>query len=124
MYGPATTLALLANMNENVCIAILGSVGTFYTTIGGIRGVIWNDLIQAFVMFTSLAIITAKGVYDVGGLTRLYEISDRGGRFDEFISFNLDPFIRQSTPTLVFGMIIYTIGPYCFDQQILQRFQV
>lgn len=61
MYGPATTLALLANFDQKICIALIGVIGTFYTTIGGIRGVIWNDFFQSLIMFASLIIVIVKG---------------------------------------------------------------
>ena len=84
MYGPATSLALLANLNEKTCIALLGFIGTLYTAIGGIRGVIWNDLFQGLVMFISLLIIIFKGVYDAGGLSNLFETNSKGGRLNLF----------------------------------------
>jgi Na+/proline symporter len=61
MYGPATSLALLVNFDEKICIAMIGVIATFYTTIGGIRGVIWNDLFQALIMFATLILIVTKG---------------------------------------------------------------
>lgn len=124
MYGPASSLALLGNIDERVCIALIGSIGTLYTTIGGIRGVIWNDLFQAIVMFGSLIIIITKGVYDANGVSNVFEINERGGRFDKIFNFDPDPFLRQSTWSLVIGQAIYMLAPYCFDQQMIQRFQV
>ena len=62
MYGPATCLALLANFDQKICIGLIGVIGTFYTTIGGIRGVIWNDFFQSFIMFASLIIVIIKGI--------------------------------------------------------------
>lgn len=123
MYGPATSLALLANLNDKLCVGFLGVIGTFYTTIGGLRGVIWNDLFQALVMVTSLTVIITKGVYDVGGLSNLWEINRLGGRLN-FFNFDPDPLIRQSFWTLVFGQIIYMSMSFAFDQQMIQRFQV
>lgn len=35
IYGPATTLNLLASISPNVAITIVGVIGTFYTSIGG-----------------------------------------------------------------------------------------
>ena len=122
MYGPATSLALLANLNEKSCIALLGFIGTLYTAIGGIRGVIWNDLFQGLVMFISLLIIILKGVYDAGGLWNLFETNSRGGRLNLF-NFNPDPFIRQSFWSITIGQLFYMCRPYCFDQQMIQRFQ-
>lgn len=42
MYGPATSLSYLTNLDEKIAIAFIGVIGTFYTTIGGLRAVIWT----------------------------------------------------------------------------------
>lgn len=115
---------MLSDLDEKVFIGLLGVVGTLYTTIGGIRGVIWNDLFQCFLMFTSLVIIIFKGVYEVGGLSRLIEINNAGGRIHTMFNFDPNPFVRQSILSLFLGQFIFSLGPYCFDQQMIQRFKV
>ena len=47
IYGPATTLNTFTKLSNEFSIGLVGFVGTFYTTIGGIKGVIWTDLFQA-----------------------------------------------------------------------------
>ena len=122
MYGPATTLSFLTDLDEEVAIALIGFIGTFYTTIGGLRAVIWTDLFQALVMFTSLFFIIIKGVIDVDGFGNLWRINSDGGRLN-FFDFNPDPFVRQSFWSLFLGMIVYFSQSYCFDQQMIQRFK-
>ena len=87
MYGPATTLSYLTDLDEKLAIALIGFIGTFYTTIGGLRAVIWTDLFQALVMFTSLFFITIKGLIDVDGFENLWRINSNGGRLN-FFDFN------------------------------------
>jgi Na+/proline symporter len=87
MYGPATTLSYLTNLDQKIAIAMIGVIGTFYTTIGGLRAVIWTDLFQALVMFTSLFFIIIKGLIDVGGFENLWKINEAGGRLN-FFDFN------------------------------------
>ena len=49
MYGPATSLSYLTNLDEKIAISFIGVIGTFYTTIGGLRAVIWTgDLNKNF----------------------------------------------------------------------------
>lgn len=122
MYGPATALAYFANLNEKICIGLLGCIGTFYTAIGGIRGVIWNDLFQAAIMFVSAIIILPKGVQDAGGLSEVWRISENGQRLN-FFEFNFDPFIRQSTWSILLGQFTYMTMMFSFDQQMIQRFR-
>lgn len=123
MYGPATSLSMLASLNEKLCIGFLGFIGTLYTSIGGIRGVIWNDLFQALVMLLSVSFLIAKGIYDLGGFSQVWNINQTGGRLN-FLNFDPDPFIRQSFWSLTIGQIVYMSMLYSFDQQTIQRFQV
>ena len=121
IYGPATSLYLLASINANTAITIIGVIGTFYTTIGGIRAVIWTDVFQICTMFLGLVIIFVKGTYDVGGISELFRINAEGGRLNFFI-FDPNPFLRQSFWSLFIGMFVYFLTFYCIDQQMVQRF--
>jgi Na+/proline symporter len=102
ILGPSTALSLLVNMNQNISIAIICVIGTFYTCIGGIKAVIWTDLFQLCVMFASLVFIIGKGVYDLGGVGNLISINQQDGRLN-LIDFDPDPFKRQSFWSLFFG---------------------
>ena len=77
--GPSTALSLLMGLDQNYSIALIIAIGTFYTCIGGIKAVIWTDLFQAIIMFTSVAIIVIKGtVFDVDGFSNLWSLNDKG----------------------------------------------
>ncbi|KAH8030737.1 hypothetical protein HPB51_011537 [Rhipicephalus microplus] len=47
----------------------IGLAGTIYTALGGLRGVVWADCIQAFVMFFSPIVIIIKVLYDANTVT-------------------------------------------------------
>lgn len=72
-------------------------------------------------MFFGIIAIIAKGIYDVGGISELWQISYDGGRLN-FFDFNPNPLVRQSFWSLVFGHFIAWLMPYCMDQQMVQRF--
>ena len=73
-------------------------------------------------MFSSLFFIIIKGIIDAGGFENIYIRNLEGKRFNLF-DFNPNPFIRQSFWSLFFGMVINNLATYCFDQQMIQRFQ-
>jgi len=66
--------------------------------------------------------VVIKGIVDVGGFENLWKINSDGGRLKLF-DFNPDPFIRQSFWSLFIGMNVNNLIFYCFDQQMMQRFQ-
>ena len=120
IYAPSTSLYLLASINSTVAIVIIGSVGTLYTTLGGIRAVIWTDVFQIICMFSGLILISCKGIFDIG-IKELIQINSEGGRLNFFV-FDSNPFIRQSFWSLSIGMFVYFLTFYCLDQQMVQRF--
>ena len=121
IYGPATTLSALTKMSIPASILLIGAISTFYTTIGGIKAVIWTDVFQMIMMFTGLIAVISRGIQDIGGLNELWKINSQGGRLN-FFDFDPNPFIRQSFWPLFFGMIVHFSMSYCLDQQMVQRF--
>jgi len=53
------------------------------------KGVIWTDVFQTFVILVGLIVVIAIGSNEVGGISEVYEISKRGGRLDilEYVLF-------------------------------------
>lgn len=46
VYAPALALSTVTGMNLTLSVLSIGIVCTFYTTIGGIKAVIWTDVFQ------------------------------------------------------------------------------
>ncbi|NXL54600.1 SC5A5 protein, partial [Podilymbus podiceps] len=57
-----------------------GVICTFYTTIGGMKAVIWTDVFQVFVMLSGFIAIIIRGVLLVGGPARVLAIAANGSR--------------------------------------------
>lgn len=55
---------------------------TFYTTVGGIKGVVWTDVVQSVVMYGSLVVIMIKGTMDLGGFGVVWQRNLDGGRIN------------------------------------------
>jgi solute carrier family 5 (sodium-coupled monocarboxylate transporter), member 8/12 len=72
-------------------------------------------------MFSGVLIICARGIYDAEGLINLLNANKAGGRLNLF-DLNPDPFIRQSVWSIFFGMLLYTLTYYSFDQSVILRF--
>lgn len=52
----------------------------FYTTVGGLRAVVWTDTLQFLVMAGSVIAICIIGTIQIGGFSDVWNIADRGGR--------------------------------------------
>ncbi|XP_063399336.1 sodium-coupled monocarboxylate transporter 1-like [Mytilus trossulus] len=121
LYGPSTALSAVTTFPEWAVILVVGGVCTFYTTIGGLKAVIWTDVFQTLVMLAGMLAVIIKGAIEVGGGYELWNIADRGKRI-EFFRFDLDPHVRHTFWALTIGIYFVWLAPYTVDQQMVQRF--
>lgn len=83
IFHPSIWLLLLVtNLNVHVITPIVCGVCIFYTTLGGLRAVVWTDVIQFGVMVGSLVAVVAVGIWHGGGFTTILEKSNRGGQLN------------------------------------------
>ena len=127
---PNQTQTLLIYVGACVVIVIVTAI---YTTLGGIKAVIWTDLIQACIMMGS-ALVALGLLYSAipGGWD---EIVRRTGGFhlNDFITTGLDPAkhgwqkivgmfaIEYTIFAGLFGSTFITMGTHGTDQDMVQR---
>ena len=109
--------------------AIITVIATgFYTVLGGLKAVIYTDMVQAFILILGTATISVFGLYQLGGwdemintisLAAQTEGNPPVGRF-----FNLwRPMEDTEYPWtgMLFGAPILGVWYWCTDQYIVQR---
>ena len=64
--------------------AVIFAVCIVYTTIGGIKAVMWTDTFQGLVMFGSFIAVIAKGNADAGGSSVIFDRNYQSGRIELF----------------------------------------
>jgi SSS family transporter len=112
-------------------IALIGGVGTFYTAFGGIRTVIWIDVIQFFIVVgaacLSIAILFHKIPLSAGQIFKILAEPGTGpaGHSKLFVS---DARLDFSNPytlwSAIFGATFLNVAAYGVDQDLAQRFLV
>ncbi|NXW10891.1 SC5A5 protein, partial [Fregetta grallaria] len=80
IYAPALILNQVTSLDIWVSLLSTGVICTFYTTIGGMKAVIWTDVFQVFVMLSGFIAIIIRGVLLVGGPARVLGIAANGSR--------------------------------------------
>lgn len=50
--------------------------------MGGIKGVVWTDVVQSVIMYGSLVVIMIKGTMDLGGFGVVWQRNLDGGRIN------------------------------------------
>ncbi len=88
-----------------------------YTVLGGLRAVLYTDMIQMFVLIAGSITLTITGLYAVGGWEALHETV--GGSFFDMWKPMSDPDFPWTG--ILFGVPILGVWYWCTDQFIVQR---
>lgn len=82
IYVPALAFNQSTGIDIHIVTPVVMGVCVFYTCLGGIRAVIWTDVIQIVIMFGVMILIMIKGTADVGGLGFLLQKNWESGRIE------------------------------------------
>lgn len=121
VYAPALALSLVTGMSVVSSILTVILVCIFYTTIGGMKAVIWTDVVQSFLMFTGLLAIIVAALKEVGGFHEMSRLVEEGDRGVSFI-FEADITIRYSVYASICGGFFNTLALHSTGQHIIQRY--
>lgn len=75
-------LISVTGINVHLITPIVCIVCIFYTSVGGLKAVVWTDVIQLILMFGAICIVAIKGTYDVGGLDVVWDRAVKRGRIE------------------------------------------
>ncbi|KAF5294916.1 hypothetical protein FQR65_LT10628 [Abscondita terminalis] len=120
VFVPCLAFAQVTNFSLHAIIIIVCTVCIFYTTIGGLRAVVWVDTLQTFTMYISFFVVFGKGLIMNGGFTNMWVTSFKGDRVDIF-NFNPDVTDRESFWTIVIGYIGLFLVTFAANQATTQR---
>ncbi|XP_061189213.1 uncharacterized protein LOC133197269 [Saccostrea echinata] len=121
LYAPALALNQVTGLSLWGSIVSVGVVVTFYTSLGGLRAVVWTDTFQTFVVVGGLIGIIIMGSNKLGGIGEVWRISQEGERI-EFFDFDFSPFKRCTFWGLIVGSFIGQLTIYGSSQTMLQRY--
>lgn len=77
-------LILATGINLHLITPIICAVCIFYTTIGGLKAVVWTDTLQFSVTLGAVATVLFLGVKATGGFENVWKKAIEGGRLDVF----------------------------------------
>ena len=116
LYSGGLTLHTIFGVNLTTSVWIIGIVAAFYTTYGGLRAVVWADLIQGSALIIGGTITMVLGFIAVGGV-------------DNFLQANADRLhmilpsdhIEIPWTALIIGIWIPNFYYWGLNQYIMQR---
>ena len=110
-----------------VVILTVGTVATIYTMLGGLRAVIWTDVVQ-------VVLLVGGGLFTIGfvAATTNSFIPDWYTAATQHLStsenphtlplFSLDPFVRATVVTVALNMCIWHVCTHVGNQMTVQRY--
>ncbi|KAH8247182.1 hypothetical protein KR032_012464, partial [Drosophila birchii] len=121
IYVPALAFNQVTGINVHVITPIVCLVCIFYTTVGGLKAVVWTDVIQTVIMVGAIFFVIIKGTMDVGGLGVVIQRNFDSGRL-EWPEFTLDPKVRMSMMAMLVGNLAHNAYNLGCNQIITQRY--
>merc|ERR1719317_100511 len=121
VYTPALAVEQITGFPLDAACAVIFFVCILYTTIGGIKAVMWTDTFQALVMFGSFLAIIIKGNADACGSSKVFDENYKTGRIELF-NFSTDITTRHSVWTMLIGGYFTWVSVYGINQTQVQRY--
>ncbi len=121
LYAPSIVLATILGVELWVAILLSSVVATIYTWYGGIRAVIWTDVMQ-FVVFAGAGIVVIVIVANaVGGFESLYSMAHAAGK-TTWLDLRWDPSDARTLASAGLAYAVLEIAVRGCDQQFVQRY--
>ncbi|XP_021935156.1 sodium-coupled monocarboxylate transporter 1-like isoform X2 [Zootermopsis nevadensis] len=122
LYAPALALQQVTGLDTNTVVTMMYIVVILYTTVGGIKAVIWTDCFQVLILYSSMFGVLVKGTIDVGGLAVVWERNVQSGRSD-FFNWSIDPTERYTLWGSLIGSAFLHVSVYGANQLQVQRYR-
>ncbi|XP_039723761.1 sodium/iodide cotransporter isoform X1 [Pteropus medius] len=121
IYAPALILNQVTGLDIWASLLSTGAICTFYTTVGGMKAVIWTDVFQVVVMLAGFWAVLARGTMLVGRPRQVFELAQNHSRIN-LMDFDLDPRSRYTFWTFVVGGTLVWLSMYGVNQAQVQRY--
>ena len=121
LFATAIPLALVTGWPYPVSIAVIGVLTLIYTYFGGIRAVVWVDVVQLglYVVGGFLAMVALQSLVPGGWFTILTDAGAAGKL--QIVDFSTDLSVPYTIWAGIVGGAFLTMGSHGTDQLIVQR---
>lgn len=121
IYAPALALEHVTGFPLWILVLAMGCITTIYTALGGMKAVIWGDVLQFIVLMGGLIAILIIAVTGTpGGLSGIWSAGIETGRIS--FNFSLDPVIRVTVWSVILGGSVHNLVLLATDQTSIQRY--
>ncbi|XP_046397672.1 uncharacterized protein LOC124164392 [Ischnura elegans] len=121
IYLPALAFSQVTGVSLHLITPVVCLVCIFYTSLGGMKAVVWTDAIQTVAMIGSMAVVAIAGTVSVGGPSAVWQKNEESGRI-EFFNLDPDPTVRHTFWNVIFGLSFMWMTSLAANQGMVQRF--
>ncbi|XP_059468470.1 sodium-coupled monocarboxylate transporter 1-like [Neocloeon triangulifer] len=121
IYIPALAFSQVTGVNLHLVTPLVCLVCIFYTSLGGMKAVVWTDALQTILMFGGAIVVVVVGTIAVGGFEVVWQRSEMSERI-EFFNMDMNPTVRHTFWNIAFGSFFSWITHISVNQGMVQRF--
>ena len=122
-YAASLAISGISGLNQYGVILGLGVIAIVYTMLGGLRAVMWTDVLQFFVFFGTILFAAALLVGQTEGGVRGVFDTYFEGRDNMVFDFRInDPTFRFATIAILLGSFLEGLSAFGADQVAVQRY--
>lgn len=124
IYAPSVVLSIVFGMDEAVTILAIGLGATVYTSLGGMRAVMWVEVWQMLIIFLGILfclVSVLMGLPDAISWTDAVRIAGATGR-TQTLDFNPDPTVTYTFWSGLVGGMFLMLSYFGCDQSQVQRY--
>ena len=131
LYLISLVLYEITGLSSEICILIGGTLVAFYTVTGGIRAVIWTDVVQTIILVLGgVACLSIIIIKLPDGLSHIFRIASASNKisFSELVEGKLHPISwgisltsKTGTMMLILGLTAW-LTEYSGNQNVIQRY--
>ncbi|KAF4524009.1 hypothetical protein B566_EDAN006303 [Ephemera danica] len=122
VYAPALALNQVTGIDTYAAVTVIFVVCIFYTSVGGIKAVMWTDTFQVVMMFLGMLAVMLRGNFSIeGGTAQVWKMAEDSNRV-EFFNMDVDPRTRHTFWTMVVGGSFLWCSTYAANQAQIQRY--
>ncbi len=120
-FACSLAVSVISGTDLLLTIWVMGIVTTLYTVTGGIKAVMWNDVVQFGVFAISIVGAAFLAIRGAGGWSATWDLYESAGKL-QFTDFSLDASLRMGSWALLIGSFIENLSAYSTDQSLVQRY--
>lgn len=123
LYLPAIALSVVTGLSVYASILAMGILTTVYTVMGGMRAVVWADIVEAFVLMGGALLAVSYAIADTeGGLSGFVSVAVA---HEKFRLVNWDASITTTALwVVVLGNVFQRTSDMTADQAVVQRYLI